>query len=60
MDMAKEDEMRKKGENKIRLPPATIDPALLDQLNAYCAAKGLYRSNVVEKALEEYLKKHDK
>jgi len=61
MDMAKSDEMRKKSEaNKVRLPTSTIDPKLLERLNDYCASEGRYRSNVVEKAIEELLDREEK
>jgi metal-responsive CopG/Arc/MetJ family transcriptional regulator len=58
MEMAKEG--RQKGKNKVTLPTCTIDPELLQRLDAFCLRASKYRSNAVEDAIEEYLDKKER
>lgn len=59
MDMAKEDELRLKKQKKETIS-ASINPSLIERLDAYCKEKGFYRANVVELAIEEYLDRKSK
>ena len=59
VDMAKESDFRKKGEKSVTIS-ASVKPSLAERLDEYCEENEMYRSNVIEIAVDEYLKKKGK
>lgn len=57
MDMAKDDDLKK--QNKVSVS-ATINPELVERLEAFCEKMGYVRARVVEKAIEQYLDKEER
>lgn len=59
VEMAKESNLRLKGDNKVPLP-ARVKRSIFERINDYAEENGLIRNSVIEEALEDFLDKKDR